>query len=573
MYIILNNEIKKDSPEDSTLYPNNLEIDYIQVYQPKVSTTISLTNGNFETGSVDPWMKYGTSSVSSKNQRSGSYCAYIGADNSDGKICERYGTSLWVYNDPGTPCFLEEDGMNGSSEDYRWTFELVSVWSSHLNPYDGVMWDISPGAIGNIQSYPVNYAEYDQFYDVENGGEKPGIADGYDINPVTGESYEPQIVPRGDYARVLAEFWADGPNSETPPGHWFTILNYVNDHPLHEHRFMGEGDLIDNLEWDVKSYFILGGAMHDVAISSWSIKGYYDYVRPISAIRSMATRGQSSDSELPNYDPQGIGLIDGLIELITEGDSLAGENGENIGKIKVYARRGHDFVSDAETDEAGVGWILGENWWPYQRPSFVTPPFAGYISGHSTYSSAAAKILTMLTGSEYFPGGMGEFHAPKNNFLVFEKSPSVNVTLQWAKYYDASDQCSLSRIWGGIHPPMDDIRGRVLGRKLGAQAFEFALKYFENEIVLSATEPSRVTDPYPNPVHRGQILNISTKTPIVNLKIFSLDGKQLNVEVIEIHGEDRQKATIRTSEFRPGVYLVRIRTEFGVDAKRILVLN
>ena len=49
------------------------------------------------------------------------------------------------------------------------------------------------------------------------------------MNPKTGMPYESQIVPRGDYTRVLAEFWADGPDSETPPGHWFTILNYVND--------------------------------------------------------------------------------------------------------------------------------------------------------------------------------------------------------------------------------------------------------------------------------------------------------------------------------------------------------
>ena len=75
------------------------------------------------------------------------------------------------------------------------------------------------------------------------------------MNPVTGEPYVPQIVPRGDYARVLAEFWADGPDSETPPGHWFTILNEVNDHPLSSRRFEGAGPELDVLEWEAKSYF------------------------------------------------------------------------------------------------------------------------------------------------------------------------------------------------------------------------------------------------------------------------------------------------------------------------------
>ena len=84
----------------------------------------------------------------------------------------------------------------------------------------------------------------------------------------------------------------------------------------------------------------------------------------------------------------------------------------------------------------------------------------------------------MLTGDPYFPGGMGEFVAPKNEFLVFEEGPSVDVVLQWATYRDASDQCSLSRIWGGIHPPADDIPGRLIGLKIGPEAFKHAEQYF-----------------------------------------------------------------------------------------------
>jgi len=52
------------------------------------------------------------------------------------------------------------------------------------------------------------------------------------------------------------------------------------------------------------------------------------------------------------------------------------------------------------------------------------------------------------------------------------------VTLQWATYRDASDQTSLSRIWGGIHPPFDDIPGRMIGAKVGVQAFNLARTYF-----------------------------------------------------------------------------------------------
>lgn len=421
---------------------------------------------------------------------------------------DRDDAAYLVYHDPGPPPYLDTANANSpGSEAYKWSFSLVAIWSSQLDPADSVLWDISPASIGNVPYIPDSISQYPDFYNLFEGGDP---SQGWTVNPVTGQPYEPQIVPRADYARVLAEFWADGPDSETPPGHWFTILNYVNDHPMLEKRFRGEGPVIDDLEWDVKSYFILGGAMHDCAVSAWGIKGYYDYIRPVSAIRAMADLGQSSDVNLPHYHKGGIPLVDGYIELVTQTDI---DNGDfepaDLNKIKLYAWRGPDYVADAETDFAGVGWILAENWWPYQRPSFVTPPFAGYVSGHSTYSRAAAEVMTLLTGDEYFPGGMGEFHAPKNEFLVFEDGPSVDLTLQWATYRDASDQTSLSRIWGGIHPPADDIPGRRIGIEVGVEAFQFAEQFFNLTPVATEEATPEMLDlqAYPNPVMYQLYLN------------------------------------------------------------------
>ena len=152
------------------------------------------------------------------------------------------------------------------------------------------------------------------------------------MNPATGAAYAPQVVPRGDYTRVLAEFWADGPDSETPPGHWFVIANEVADHPALRRLYRGGGPVLDKLEWDAKLYFALGGAMHDAAVTAWGIKGWYDYIRPISAIRAMADLGQGSDSGLPSYDIDGIPLIEGLIETVGADDPLAGADGEHGGQ-------------------------------------------------------------------------------------------------------------------------------------------------------------------------------------------------------------------------------------------------
>jgi hypothetical protein len=399
-------------------------------------------------------------------------------------IYNRDDFDYWVYHDPGTPPLLENIASEEIQE-YQWGHTMVSVWGAHLTPDDGVIWDISPASIGNIQDYPTMTDGLQDFYNFYEGGDQ---SIGHSVNPTTGQPYEPQLIKRGDYARVLAEFWADGPDSETPPGHWFTILNYVNDQPDLVKKIGGAGEIVSDLEWDVKAYFTLGGAMHDAAIAAWGIKGWYDYIRPVSAIRGMAKLGQSTDPNLPLYDPRGLPLYPGFVELATY------TNGEDYLRVRTWL--GHDAIENPAFDYAGVDWIDAKAWRPYQRSTFVTPPFAGYVSGHSTYSRAAAEVLTAYTGDSFFPGGMGEFYCQKNAFLVFEDGPSEDVTLQWATYRDASDQCSLSRIWGGIHPPADDMPGRLIGHEIGLDAYAKAVEYFDKT-------PENPTVPavtiYPNP--------------------------------------------------------------------------
>ncbi len=502
----------------------------------------------------------------------------------DATINNVNGFDYWLYQDIGTPPYIQNDtNLSGIDDPYKWGFALVSAWSSHLDPQDETMIDISPATIGNVQDFPETFEEYKAFYDIENGGD---ASIGHELNPTTGNPYIPQMVKRADYARVLAEFWADGPDSETPPGHWFTLLNYVNDHPSLIKKFNGKGDELSELEWDVKSYITMAGTLHDVAISSWGIKGYYDYIRPVSAIRYMADQGQSTDSNLSNYHPEGIPLIPNYIEVVEMGDVLAGTNDEHVGKIKLYAWKGPNFIINPDTDISGVDWILAENWMPYQRASFVTPPFAGYVSGHSTFSRAAAEVMTLLTGDAFFPGGMGTFDANQNEFLVFEEGPSESLVLQWATYRDASDQCSLSRIWGGIHPPADDIPGRIIGEKIGVDAFNFAKEYFYSDndgdgyysfedcddnnssVYPNGTEISGnsidedcngedldfAVTIYPNPINDILRFYITDESS-VNITIYNITGATIIQKRIEIQDYN---AEVNLSELSAGIYIFEI---------------
>ena len=455
----------------------------------------------------------------------------------DLNIYERDGHEYWVYHDPGPPVYAEMDGDGLLEEEYRWGHTLPLIWSSHLDPTDGVMIDISPASFGNvdIDDLPRTNAGLREFYDRLEGGDP---IKGRDLNPHTGEPYELQMVPRGDYARVVAEYWVDGPNGETPPGHWFIILNDVSDHPQFEKRFRGRGPVLDDLEWDVKTYLALSGALHDAAVAAWGIKGWYDYIRPISAIRWMAEEGQGTDPDLPSYSPDGLPLIDGLIEVIQKGDPLAAIAGDpdfDVGKIKVRAWRGPNFIDNPRTDAAGVGWILAGAWWTYQAANLVTPPFAGYVSDVSAFSRAAAEVMTLVTGNEFFPGGMGEFHAASNEFLELEDGPSVDVVLQWATYRDAADQASLSTFWAGIDAPIDDIQGRLLGEQVGIDAFHHAEGYFagtptvvEETISVSVPEEVALSQNYPNPFNSETVIRFTVPKPEeIELLVYNLTGQRV----------------------------------------------
>lgn len=139
--------------------------------------------------------------------------------------------------------------------------------------------------------------------------------------------------------KVIAEYWADGPNSELPPGHWTEFAAFVA-----ERDALGLAD-------SVKLYFALANAILDASIATWECKRHYNYVRPATAIRHLY-RGK---------------------------------------RIRAWAGPGK-----------GTQEIAGEAWRTFQADTFPTPPFPEYTSGHSAFSMAAAVVLKSFTGSDRF---------------------------------------------------------------------------------------------------------------------------------------------------------------------------
>ena len=274
-------------------------------------------------------------------------------------------------------------------------------------------------------------------------------------------------MPRGDFARVLAEFWADGPKSETPPGHWNMIANHVVDSPGLRAAVGGRAPSSTALEWDVKLYLALNGAVHDAAIAAWGIKGDYDSRAADLDDPLHGRAGAVERPEGPSYDPEGLPLVPGLIEVITTESSAPGERHAAARRSRGRDRRPRAGAATprSASEVGGVGWILAVDWVPYQRRTFVTPAFPGFISGHSTFSRAAAEVLTRVHRQRVLPGRPRRVRSRAPDYLTFEKGPSTDVALQWATYYDAADQAGQSRLYGGIHIAADDFTGRKLGAR------------------------------------------------------------------------------------------------------------
>jgi|Tabmets5t2r1_1033131.scaffolds.fasta_scaffold01116_4 hypothetical protein len=216
-----------------------------------------------------------------------------------------------------------------------------------------------------------------------------------------------------DTRKIMAEYWADGPRSEFPPGHWNLFAQYVSRRDA------------NTLDKDARLYFALNNALLDASITAWDGKRNWDSVRPITAVRWLM-RGKTIQAWGGPYK--------------------------------------------------GPSYIKGEDWIPYQPPNDPTPPFAEYTSGHSTFSMAAAEVLTAFTGRGNFEMtatiGVGKSRVEPGAV------PAKPITLKWTNFRYAAEQAGKSRQYGGIHFEDGDNHAREAGAAVGKQAWAKALTYF-----------------------------------------------------------------------------------------------
>ena len=221
-----------------------------------------------------------------------------------------------------------------------------------------------------------------------------------------------------DLQKVIAEYWEDPPGSVTPPGHWNLFAQWVSRRDTH------------SLDEDAKVFFALNNGLMDASITAWDAKRQWNSVRPITAVRWLM-------------------------------------------KDQLVQAWGGPFQ--------GTKTIRGQDWVPYQRANFVTPSFPEYLSGHSTFSAAAAMLLKAATGSDTF--GMSETIAAGSSRIEPGAVPAAPVTLSWKSFIAAADQAGISREYGGIHFNDGDFEARQAGEDVGLLVWAKAKTYFNGKAI------------------------------------------------------------------------------------------
>lgn len=106
-------------------------------------------------------------------------------------------------------------------------------------------------------------------------------------------------------------------------------------------------------------------------------------------------------------------------------------------------------IRAADTD-GNPATVADPNW----TPLLITPPFPEYVSGHSTFSAAAATVLARFHGSDDY---------------VFSTTSdgAFGLTRTYHSFSEAAEEAGMSRIYGGIHFMSGNREGQSAGRKVG----------------------------------------------------------------------------------------------------------
>ncbi|MDT7833571.1 Ig-like domain-containing protein, partial [Aquabacterium sp. OR-4] len=151
------------------------------------------------------------------------------------------------------------------------------------------------------------------------------------------------------------------------------------------------------------------------------------------------------------------------------------------------AWRPETAIHDAELDN-NAATTDDDNW----RSLLITPPHPDYVSGHSTFSAAAAAVLGNAFGD--------------NTAFSTTSATLPGVTRSFSSFTQAAEEAGRSRVYGGIHFEYANQAGKALGQNVAQavlQKFALAQDTQAPSIVLQASP----TATNANLTFTGQVLD------------------------------------------------------------------
>jgi hypothetical protein len=235
-----------------------------------------------------------------------------------------------------------------------------------------------------------------------------------------------------DKQKVIAEYFEGGPGSVSPPGQWNIFMYYTL------------LSMNANTNETLKCFYLLNTVLYNAGVVTWKIKKEFMQSRPIQDIR------------------QGI------------------SNMENI------------YLSDAYFMDPNNPPTNPKNeYMPYQKSNFVTPPFPDYTSGHSAFSSSAATcIKALFNNTQPFEISFVPFSEKHKKYIApfLEKTddictiyninvknktsnmnpliPNCNISLLFNTWDEIAYYSGMSRLYGGIHTASSNVVGIQLGKNI-----------------------------------------------------------------------------------------------------------
>lgn len=229
--------------------------------------------------------------------------------------------------------------------------------------------------------------------------------------------------------KMLAEYWAGGPGTVTPPGMWMVFMDVVirsNGLTLYE---------------EIKNYTILASGLYQAGICAWRLKRDHLQARPVQMIREMEYMSAISQSW---------------------NDKVLGQYWLPYQTLDFVTPPFPDFVSGHSTFSmvcAKLFCCLLQSDQVVLRNPMITLPIINKFSQileNNTMNFSINSVFLLPKCSEVQPG----------------VEPTTGVSLGWSTWTEMAQSSGQSRILGGIHVESSNQAGLYLGRLIGDQVWE-----------------------------------------------------------------------------------------------------